>query len=276
MRRAKMHRIFEDGTRNGGADDIINSKTTGETMNLKIAVCDDNKKDREKLKSILLNYYFANNVELSVDLYTGGKELLKHYRNPEDYQIILLDIEMPEISGIQIAETIRTTIDKHVIIVFISNYPQYMQDSFRVRPFYYITKPYVSKDIFELMDNIIREIESSRIIYSMISTERGDVTINIRDVLYIEASDSRNNLLTFHFRDYELTTKGTIAHWQEQLNDYNFYQCYRSILVNLLHIHYFDKGNIILDNGCVVPVSRKKEKDLKTLFLNTTVKLLNL
>lgn len=244
-------------------------------MNLKIAVCDDNNKDRENLKFILINYYMANDVELSVDLYTGGKELLKHYRKPEDYQVILLDIEMPEISGIQIAETIRSTIDKHVIIVFISNYPQYMQDSFRVRPFYYITKPYVPKDIFELMDNIIKEIESSNIIYSLISTEKGDVTINIRDVLYIEASDSRNNLLTFHFCDYELTTKGTIAHWLGQLKDYNFYPCYRSILVNLLHIHYFNKGSIILDNGCAVPVSRKKEKELKTLFLNTTVRLLN-
>ena len=245
-------------------------------MNLKIAVCDDNKKDREKLKSILLNYYIANDVELSVDLYADGKELLNHYQKPEDYQIILLDIEMPEISGIQLAETIRSEIDKYAFIVFISNYPQYMQDSFRVRPFYYITKPYVPQDIFDLMDNIIREIESSRIIYSLISTEKGDVTINIRDLLYIEASDSRNNLLTFHFCNHELTTKGTIAHWLEQLKDYNFYQCYRSILVNLLHIHYFDKGCIILDNGCAVPVSRKKEKELKTLFLNTTVKLLNL
>lgn len=245
-------------------------------MNLKIAVCDDNKKDREKLKSILLNYYIANDIELSVDLYADGKELLNHYQKPEDYQIILLDIEMPEISGIQLAETIRSTIDKHAFIVFISNYPQYMQDSFRVRPFYYITKPYLSQDIFNLIDNIIIEIDSSRIIYSLISTEKGDVTINIKDLLYIEASDSRNNTLTFHFSDYALTTKGTITHWLEQLEDYNFYQCYRGILVNLLHIHYFDKGCIILDNGCTVPVSRKKEKELKTLFLNTTVKLLNL
>lgn len=245
-------------------------------MNLKMAVCDDNRNDRENLKSILQNYYFANDIELSVDLYASGNELLDYYKKSEDYQIILLDIEMPDTSGIEIAETIRSTIDKHAIIVFISNYPQYMQDSFRVHPFYYIMKPFEPKDIFDLMDNIVKEIESSRIIYSLISTERGDVTVNIRDILFIEASDSRNNTLTFHFPDYVLTTKGTIAHWQEQLQGYNFYQCYRSVLVNLLHIHYFDKGNIILDNGKAVPVSRKKEKELKTLFLNTTIELLNL
>ena len=245
-------------------------------MNLKIAVCDDNRNDREKLKSILTNYYMANDIELSVDLYAGGKEFLEHYRKSKDYQLVLLDIEMPEISGIEIAETIRTEIDKHVILIFISNYPQYMQDSFRVRPFQYITKPFVQEDIFNLMGNVVREIESSRIIYSLISTEKGDITINIRDLLYIEASDSRKNQLTFHFTDQVLTTKGTIAHWNEQLKDYNFYQSCRSILVNLLHIHYFEKGSIILKNGETVPVSRKKEKELKTLFLNTTIKLLNL
>lgn len=245
-------------------------------MNLKIAVCDDNRNDREKLKSILINYYMANDIELSVDLYTNGKELLEHYRKSKDYQILLLDIEMPEINGIQAAETIRSEIDKHVIIIFFSNYPQYMQDSFRVRPFYYITKPFVPDDIFHLMDNVVKEIESSRIIYSLISTEKGDITFNIRELLYIEASDSRRNLLTFHFPDQVLTTKGTLTHWNGQLKDYNFYQSCRSILVNLLHIHYFDKGSIILRNGEAVPVSRKKEKELKTLFLNTTIKLLNL
>lgn len=245
-------------------------------MNLKIAVCDDNRNDREKLKSILVNYYIASDIELSVDLYASGKEFLEHYRKSKDYQLVLLDIEMPEISGIQIAETIRTEIDKHVILIFISNYPQYMQDSFRVRPFRYITKPFVPEDIFNLMNNVVREIESSRIIYSLISTEKGDITINIRELLYIEASDSKRNQLTFHFPNQVLTTKGTIAHWNEQLKDYNFYQSCRSILVNLLHIHYFDKGSIILKNGEAVPVSRNKEKELKTLFLNTTIKLLNL
>lgn len=244
-------------------------------MNLKIAVCDDNKTDRDNLSSVLQNYYFANDIELSVDLYTSGKELLEHYKKAEDYQIILLDVEMPEASGIETAQTIRS-IDRHAIIVFISNYPQYMQDSFRVQPFYYITKPFEPKDIYHLMDNIIKEIESSRIIYSLISTEQGDMTINVRNVLYIEASDSRNSILSFHFSDHVLTTKGTIAHWQEQLIKYNFYQCCRGILLNLRHIHYFHKGRIILDNGEDVPVSRKKEKELKTLFLNTTIELLNL
>lgn len=245
-------------------------------MNIKAAICDDNQGDRENLKAALFSYYMSSNTELSVDLYASGKELLEHFKTANDYQLLLLDIEMPEISGIQIAEQIRSTIDKHVIIIFISNYSQYMQDSFRVRPFYYITKPFRTEDIYNLMNNVVKEIESSHIIYSLISTEKGSVTINIKDLLFIEASDSRNNVLTFHFSDHSINTKGTISHWQKQLKDYNFCQCYRSILINLLHIHYFEKGSIILDNGKSVPISRRKEKELKSLYLNTTMKLLNL
>lgn len=245
-------------------------------MNLKIAICDDNEMDRAKLQSMLTSYYISNDINLSFDLFSSGKALFQQYTKSGDYQVVLLDIEMPEINGIQIAEAIRTKIDKHVIIIFISNYPQYMQQSFLVRPFYYVTKPFKLADIFDLMDKVVQEIESSHVIYSLISTEKGDVTINIKDILFIEATDSRNNLLSFHFYDHQLTAKGTILHWQEQLTEYNFYRCYRSILVNLLHIHYFDKGQIILDNGCCVPVSRKNEKELKALFLNTTIQLLNL
>lgn len=245
-------------------------------MNLKIAICDDNEMDLAKLHSMLTSYYIASNVELSLDQFTSGKALLQKYKKSGDYQVILLDIEMPQINGIQIAEVIRSTIDKHVFIIFISNYPQYMQQSFLVHPFYYITKPFKLADIFDLMNKIVKEIESSHVIYSLISTESGDVTINIKDVLFINASNSRNNLLTFQFYDHEFTTRGTIQHWQEELKEYNFYRCYRSILINLQHIHYFDKGQIILNNGLSVPVSRKKEKELKSLYLNTTIQLLNL
>ncbi|MBD5486425.1 MAG: response regulator transcription factor [Lachnospiraceae bacterium] len=245
-------------------------------MNLKIAICDDNEMDRMKLQSMLTSYYISNDIDLSFDLFSSGKALFQQYKKSGDYQIVLLDIEMPEMNGIQIAEVIRATIDKHVIIVFISNYPQYMQQSFLVRPFYYITKPFHLTDIFDLMNKVVREIESSHVIYSLISTEKGDITINVRDVLFIEAINSRNNLLSFHFYDHQLTTKGTILHWQEQLTEYNFYRCYRSILLNLQHIHYFNLGRIILDNGCSVPISRRNEKELKALFLNTTIQLLNL
>jgi DNA-binding LytR/AlgR family response regulator len=245
-------------------------------LKLNIAICDDDKIDIERLTNILESYYIARDIDLTIDTFTTGKELFNSYKNVNDYQILLLDVEMPSMDGIQIAEVVRSTIDKHVIIVFISNYPQYMQDSFRVHPFYYITKPITMNSIYELMDNIVTEITDSHIIYSLISTEKGDITINIRDVLYIEVINSKTGILNFHFKDKIITTKGTLSYWKEELQHYNFYQCYRSILLNLTHIHYFKKHSITLDNGEELPIGRSSEKELKDLYLNHAVKLINL
>lgn len=245
-------------------------------MKLNIAICDDDKSDISRLTHILESYYIAKDVDLKIDTFISGKALFEIYRKAGDYQVLLLDVEMPVLNGLRIAEIIRTTIDKHVIIVFISSYPQYMQDSFRVHPFHYITKPITMEHIYDLMDNIIKEIADSHIIYSLISTNEGDITINIKDVLYIEVTDGKAGILSFHFCDKCVSTKGTLSYWKEELKDYNFYQCYRSILLNLSHIHYFEKHSIILDNGNRIPVGRSSEKELRDLYLNHAVELMNL
>lgn len=245
-------------------------------MKLNIAVCDDDEKDIAKLTNILENYYISKDIDFKIDLFASGKALFQSYKSPNDYHVLLLDVEMPVLNGIRIAEIVRTTIDKHVIIVFISNYPKYMQDSFRVHPFHYVTKPITMKNIYELMNHIIEEIMDSHIIYSLISTENGDMTINIKDVLYIEVVNGKKGILKFHFFDKDLTTKGTLSYWKNELKEYNFYQCYRSILLNLTHIHYFEKHFIILDNGQKIPVGRSSEKELRDLYLNHAVKLVNL
>ena len=243
-------------------------------MKLNIAICDDEQSDLDHLTDALQSYYIARDIEIRFDSFLSGKALLQSYKKSGDYQIVLLDVEMPDLDGLKLAEIIRETIDNYVIIVFISSYPKYMQDSFHVRPFYYLTKPFNLTDIYRLMDDIVAELDHSHVIYSLLSTEKGDVTINIKDVLYIETTDSKNNILEFHFSDKMLTCRGTLAHWNEELSGYNFYQCYRSILVNLIHIHYFDKNTLILDNGARIPISRTKGKELRDLYLNHAVELI--
>lgn len=245
-------------------------------MKLNIAICDDEPNAGYHLSKIIENYSFSKGVDFQIDYFSDGKALLQRYQKSGDYHILLLDVEMPGLNGIRLAEIIRTTIDKRMIIVFISNYPQYMQDSFRVHPFHYITKPVTMNSVYDLMNHVIDEIEDRHVIYSLINSDLGEITINIKDILYIEVTDSKLGLLKFHFHDNSITTKGTLGYWNNELKNYNFYQCHRSILLNLAHIHYFIKHAIILDNGQQIPVSRASEKYLKDSYLNHTMKLINL
>ena len=109
-------------------------------MTLNIAICDDEAKEFEPLCHLLDVCSFQFNIDLHIDTYTNAQALLTRYRESTGapYQLLFLDIEMPDGSGITLADVIKRNFDHHVMIVFVSNYPKYMQDSFAVYPFHFL------------------------------------------------------------------------------------------------------------------------------------------
>lgn len=245
-------------------------------LNLNIAICDDSEDDLIKFNTILENYEIAKDVNFHIDTFQSAKELFSVYKKSNDYHLVFLDIEMPSVNGIRAAEIIRTTIDRHVTIIFISNYPQYMQDSFKVHPFHYITKPVSTDAVYSVMDEIIHDIQESNLFYTLLSSNDKEVTVNIKDIIYIDVTDGKKGILCFHTERNHLYSKGTISTWYEKLKDYNFFQCFRGILINLLHVHYFEKHTVVLDNGTTIPVNRSSEKELHDAYFNKIVRLRNL
>lgn len=242
-------------------------------MELKIGICDDDVKWLSFLKEALEKYQFAKMIDLKTDTFLSGTELIKAYTEKNKYQVLLLDVEMPEISGIKTADIIRRTKDKDVIIVFISNFPEYVQESFSVHPYHFLQKPVTEADINKLFDEILEEIEDRHILYTIIGSDDTNYTINVRDILYIESTDAKNKILTFNFADHQIIGRDTLLKWESLLAEHNFMLCYKGILVNLAHIHYFTKNTIVLSNGKTIPVSRTYEKKLRQLFSNKIVSL---
>ena len=126
-------------------------------MKLNIAICDDDEAAIEYLKSCITHFYFAFDVEVSISTFTSGRAFLDSYTEKGQYQLIFMDVEMPELNGLDTASILRSTIDRYALLVFVSNYPEYMQKSFTVRAFYYLTKPYTSEDVEEVLKNAINE-----------------------------------------------------------------------------------------------------------------------
>lgn len=242
-------------------------------MKLNIAICDDDNTMTSFLSSTILQYQVANNTDFQVDIFQNGKDLLERFQKPGDYHVVLLDIEMPVLNGIQVANVIKNMRDRNVLIVFISNYPKYMQDSFSVHPYHFLQKPITSQRIYQLLDEIVKHMLECHTLYTLINTEDVSETINIKDILYIETLDAKKKSLCFHFFNRTIITKGILSYWEQELSNYHFYPCHRGLLVNLFHIHYFESHNIILDNGEKVPMSRALEKKLRELYLNHVIVL---
>lgn len=244
-------------------------------LSLRAGICDDDLMYCYDIASRLDQYMISNDVNISYQIYEHANDILRIYDTSAKFDVLFLDIEMPEIDGLLLTEKIKR-IDPHVFIVFVSNYPEYMQDSFRVHPFYYLVKPLAAEIFTEIMNDIVTTIESEHKLITLLHTDEKEEAINIKDIRYIDVADGKKGILCFHFFNHAALTKGKLTDWSNKLSNFDFYRCHRGFLVNMSHIHYFELGTIIMDNGEKVPVSRSNEKRLKEKYSNNIVRLKNL
>lgn len=241
-------------------------------MNLNVAICDDDLTQIQLLNSYIEKYLIQTNHNLSVRSYSIANDLLNDYKTPDCFHILFLDVEMPEINGLELAKRIRALPDKHVKIVFVSNYPEYMQDSFDVHAFHYLQKPLTYERFEDIMFKIIEDIEEDTNSKLTIPIEDCQIVLNIADILYIETlKDLRDTLRVVTISD-EYVTKGTIGEYEKKLEGTMFFSPHRSCLVNTNHIQFVYKDKLVLDDNSSLPLSRRREKDIRNMF---STKVLN-
>ena len=160
---------------------------------IRIAVAEDQETERERLLRYLKRYQHDRNCPFEVDIYADGAELISAYQSGVD--ILLLDIEMPVMDGMQTAKILREK-DKKVVIVFITNLAQYAIQGYEVQALDFIVKP-MNWDVFSFrMDRIISRLEKrqqdeARTI--SIKTDTGDVTGTLlSEKEFITDSDTGN------------------------------------------------------------------------------------
>lgn len=240
-------------------------------MQLNIALCDDDENIIKSFRSMISNYEFQKDIDIALDIFNSGEKLLDSYKSNNKYALILLDIEMPLKDGISIADEIRNTYDRNVLIIFISSYPRYMQDSFSVHPFNFLQKPIRESELFTALNDVILQVNSSLTFSTCIISGDKEYKINIPDILYIKTTNAKKQLLSFYFSAEYIETKGKIRDWQIKLQDYGFCYCCKGILVNISHVHYLTKKEIILETGEALPLSRNHYTEIHNKFFNQVI-----
>lgn len=240
-------------------------------MTLNITVCDDSEKDRRQMMHLLLHYAFARKYDFHIEEFQKGRQLQEQYRTKGAFQILFMDIEMPEESGIDVADRIKRTVDHDVKVVFVSNYPEYMQDSFKVHPYHFLQKPVTDIEVQKLMDDVLFDVAYNKTLVTIIDGYENEYTLNINDIYYLETVDAKNKELAFHLKDKTIHAKGILSAWSHSLQEHAFHVCSRTVLVNLMHIHFFNGLDVILDNGEKISVSKRNKKRLVSQYLNQVV-----
>lgn len=220
---------------------------------IKIAVAEDEQSCIDTVQQFLSDFSKEKGILFDVHVFRNGEQLVFNYQ--ADYDIILLDIEMPGMDGMTAAEKIRET-DKDVIIIFITNMAQYAVQGYRVRARSYILKPVNYYGFsFELAE-AVASLDKKKDDTILIQGEDGLSRVRIGEICFLE---SQRHRMIFHLKDRTLQMRGTMKEMEERLGKYYFVRCNVSYLVNLAHVSGIE-GDMAVVGDERVPISRQKRK----------------
>ncbi|MCM1188117.1 MAG: LytTR family DNA-binding domain-containing protein [bacterium] len=219
-------------------------------MKLKIAVCDDDPVQREYLQRIVSEWMKKSRNPAQIREYASAEAFLFDYAEEKDFDILLLDVEMPGISGTDLAKKVRED-NSAVQIVFITGYYEYFGEGFDVSALHYLIKPVDEEKLFPVLDKAVRHLERNcrRV---LISTGEGEIKIPLAEILYAEA---QNVYTAVYTETGNYRTRMALGKFVNQLDD-TFFRVHRSYVVNLKHIRKITRTEAAMMNGDLVPISR--------------------
>lgn len=222
---------------------------------IQVAIVEDDKNYADKLKKYLIRYEEESGQHFQITWYQDGEDIVENYK--ADYDIILMDIEMRFMDGMTTAEEIRKS-DSEVVIIFITNAPQYAMKGYSVTALDYVLKPV---NYFAFSQRIERALKrmNHRQTKSINVSYKGKVKkVDVRNILYVEVRDHN---LYFHTNEGEICQRGTMKEIEKTLADEPFFRCDKGYLINLDYVKGVDNNNVQVGEK-QLSVSRARKKDL--------------
>lgn len=238
---------------------------------LRIAICDDQPEFTEHLYKLIKESFAKYDYNLAgIQIYQNGLPLLQDYNSGTKFDIIFLDIEMPTVSGMEVANKIRK-IDPDVLLIFVTNFSDFMAVSFKVEAFDFLEKPVSQESIDEVLTRCIRKYEQQHG-HIVVKTNLGMATLYLNHVVYIKSDLHYVTFVLLHQKE-TVRSKMTLNDVQQLLHPFRqFARCHQSYIVNLNYVQEITPQKLFLTIKDMIPmgylpISRKYIDSIKKQFL---------
>lgn len=236
---------------------------------MKIAICDDDKSFVGMASQLVQEFFEEKNLGAYILIpYYDGDVLLSDYQSGARFDMLLLDIEMPTTSGLTAAHTIRR-MDGEVLIVFITNYPNFMPASFKVEAFDFLIKPLTKTALYITLERAVDKYAQLHAAID-IQTTNGTTLLPLKEIVYI--SSSKHYVIFFRADAEPLRSKMTLSQVERKLaKNRQFVRCHQSYMVNLAYVRELQRTKLLLNLRVfeeeTVPISRYYKEQVKEQFL---------
>lgn len=230
---------------------------------LRIAVCDDDMQELTRISNLLNQYHKNKAVVLKYDVFHNAIELLEAMRR-HTYQILLLDILMPGMSGIQAAHEIRE-FDDEAKIIFLTSSPEFAVESYSVDAHSYLLKPGTADKLYPVLDKLL--LKARRVEESLpLILPSGVIRLPFSRIEFLEV---HNRKLLFHLEDASVREMvGTLSDFEEKLiSRQEFIKVHRSFIVNIEHINRLSAKELTTYAKQTVPISRLQYTQVRERYM---------
>lgn len=221
---------------------------------IRVAVVEDDPIYTRQLKDYLARYQRESGEKCLVTCFSDGDEIALNYR--AEYDIILMDVEMRFMDGMTAAEEIRRK-DTEVVIIFITNMPQYAIKGYAVDALDYVLKPLSYFAFSQRIDRALSRMQHRRKRrFLNVATKDGVRRLEFSRIFYVEVDGRR---LVYHTADGPISAGGSMRETEKTLEGGSFFRCNKGYLVNLEHVSGMQGDNALV-GGEEVQISRAKKK----------------
>lgn len=229
---------------------------------MKIVIIEDSQQEREQLQEYIERFCGKENVYVQIVCYESGTAFMKEFK-PNQVDLVFVDIYTDgNVNGMQVAKSIRA-IDESCRIVFSTGSKAYGVESYQVRAFDYLLKPYTYERLERTLELCVRELKQC-VNYIEMKVGRIRRKIRLADIIY---TDYNNHYIQIHTTDEVLKSYMTFDEFAEILGPFSsFLNCYRNCFVNMDKIVAMDDKDFILVNGERMPMQRKAKKEIKQAY----------
>lgn len=226
---------------------------------LKLALCDDDALLRAGVEAQLREYLrLRPELTAKLSVFSSGRELLSAAEEQGPFHLYILDVVMPDISGIELGLKLRK-LNPNDLIIYLTVSSEYAIDSYDVHAFHYLLKPVQSQRLYEVLDQAVALLEKRRSACVAVKTRNELQILSLDDILFAELSQRR---VCYHLENGDTVESVTMrGSFQDEiaplLSDPRFFLSSVSFVVNLYYVTSVDKGALHLKGGLRVPLARR-------------------
>ncbi len=224
---------------------------------LVLTVCDDDKYIHEQVEELIKEYTEKSGLKIIIEHYYDGESLLSANKKND---IILMDIEMPQMDGIEVSKKINEKFSNANIII-LSGIKERFKEAFVIGASRFVTKPIEKNEFFEAIDNVLKKYYfDKKIILNIAGVEQ---EFYQRDIVMLEAD---RDYVHIYLENKKFLIRKTLKAIESELDDRIFLSTHRSYIINIMHYSNIDENKVIMKNGMNALISRNNHKILMEKF----------